>query len=169
MPEIREGPAGRAERRAGTGRFYRPSPAPLCPFGSFSSSRPASRWRACGGERAGPPTAAVVDGSEAGRADRSGDSGPGLSLVLPTLNRALLEGRPERFYQGLNVAIDSLRPEKWEGGQYGFVRDPVPTIFGFDTFRRVHEGIDVRPVGRDAGRGADGHGPGPSAPGAWRT
>ena len=105
---------------------------------------------ACGGERAGPPTAAVVDGSEAGRADRSGDGGPGLSLVLPTSNRALLEGRPERFYQGLNVAIDSLRPEKWEGGQYGFVRDPVPTIFGFDTFRRVHEGIDVRPVGRDA-------------------
>ena len=51
---------------------------------------------------------------------------------------------------GLNTTIDSLRPEKWEGGQYGFVRDPVPTVFGGRTFRRVHEGVDIAPVGRDA-------------------
>jgi murein DD-endopeptidase MepM/ murein hydrolase activator NlpD len=107
---------------------------------------------ACG--EADPPPAAAVSPA-ASRAD-AGAGAPGapeetgLSLVLPTSNRALLDGRPGDFYMGLNVTIDSLRPERWEGGQYGYVRDPVPTIFGFKTFRRVHEGIDIRPVGRDA-------------------
>ena len=78
------------------------------------------------------------------------DAAGGLNLILPTSNRGLLTGHPERFYQGLNTTIDSLRPEKWEGGQYGFVRDPVPTVFGLRTFRRVHEGLDIAPVGRDA-------------------
>ena len=87
--------------------------------------------------------------AERGGGDTEGGAG-GLDLVLPTSNRALLDGRPEDFYMGVSVTIDSLRPEKWEGGQYGFVRDPVPTVFGFKTFRRVHEGIDVRPTGRDA-------------------
>ena len=76
-------------------------------------------------------------------------SGSGLSLVLPTPNRALLEGEPDDFYMRLNVAIDSMREERWEGGQYGFVRDPIPTVFGRRTFRRVHEGIDIAPVSRD--------------------
>ncbi len=82
--------------------------------------------------------------------DRARASGGGLDLVLPSPNRALLDGAPDRFYQGLTMTVDSLRPERWEGGQYGFVRDPVPTIFGRRTFRRVHEGIDVAPVERDA-------------------
>ena len=85
-----------------------------------------------------------------GAADDGGGGARGLDLALPTANRALLDGQPEDFYMGVSVTIDSLRPEKWEGGQYGFVRDPVPTVFGFKTFRRVHEGIDVRPTGRDA-------------------
>lgn len=78
-----------------------------------------------------------------------GGEGDGLALVLPTANRAILEGRPEAFYMGLNTTVDSLRPEKWEGGQYGYVRDPVPTVFGRRTFRRVHEGVDIAPTGRD--------------------
>ena len=104
---------------------------------------------ACGGPGT-PDPARAASGAAAERSEAEPSEAGGLSLVLPTSNRALLEGRPERFYQGLSVTIDSLRPERWEGGQYGFVRDPVPTVFGFKTFRRVHEGIDVRPVGRDA-------------------
>lgn len=80
---------------------------------------------------------------------RGGGSG-GLDLALPTENGALFNDAPDRFYMGLNMAIDSLRPERWEGGQYGYVRDAVPTIFGRRTFRRVHEGVDIAPVGRDA-------------------
>lgn len=105
---------------------------------------------ACGDR---PASADLGDEAEpTGPADdrqRAGAAG-GLDLVLPTENRALLNGRPDRFYMGLNTTIDSLRPERWEGGQYGFVRDPVPTVFGGKTFRRVHEGVDIRPVGRDA-------------------
>ncbi|WP_412067868.1 M23 family metallopeptidase [Rubrivirga sp. IMCC43871] len=100
-------------------------------------------------DRPAPP-AAVAPAEIADRRPRAREPEAGLSLVLPTANRALLSDAPERFYQGLNATVDSLRPEKWEGGQYGFVRDPVPTIFGMRTFRRVHEGIDIAPTGRDA-------------------
>ena len=97
-----------------------------------------------------PPPAAT----SAARSPDAPDAGPAdpdrLSLVLPTANRALFEDAPERFYQGLNVTIDSMREEKWEGGQYGFVRDPVPAAFGRRTFRRVHEGIDIAPAERDS-------------------
>ena len=37
----------------------------------------------------------------------------------------------------------------WEGGQYGFVRDPVETPAGI-VYKRFHEGIDIRPLYRDA-------------------
>ena len=109
---------------------------------------------ACTAERSTPDddARATTSASEAEDAPSGvvvGEPG-GLQLRLPTDNRALLTGRPDRFYQGLNTTIDSLRPERWEGGQYGFVRDPVPTVFGGRTFRRVHEGLDIRPIGRDA-------------------
>jgi len=83
------------------------------------------------------------------RMDPIGGEDGGLSLVLPTANHGVINGHPETFYQGLNVTVDSLREERWEGGQYGFVRDEIPTVFGRRTFRRVHEGVDIAPVGRD--------------------
>ena len=96
----------------------------------------------------GSPDRATEADGPARLGDRAEDTG-GLSLVLPTDNRALLDGRPEDFYMGLSMTVDSLRPERWEGGQYGYVRDEVPTVFGRRTFRRVHEGLDIAPVGRD--------------------
>ena len=36
----------------------------------------------------------------------------------------------------------------WEGGQYGFVRDPVDSPNGV-LYTRFHEGIDVKPLRRD--------------------
>lgn len=94
--------------------------------------------------------------AERGGPAEPGGAAGGLGLALPTRNWALFDGRPEDFYMGVSVTIDSLRPETWEGGQYGFVRDPVPTVFGTRTFRRVHEGIDVRPLARDPdGNAAD--------------
>ena len=139
---------GGAGRVSGTPRPPRPVPTRLAAVlllftlaacetsGPGSSDRPAR-----GAERGGA--------AEGGETVAEGGAG-GLDLALPTSNRALFDGRPEDFYMGVSVTIDSLRPEKWEGGQYGYVRDPVPTVFGFKTFRRVHEGIDVRPTGRDA-------------------
>lgn len=107
---------------------------------------------ACGGDRSGPESArqASLSAGLSGEEDEGEEAAGGLNLAFPTSNRAILNDRPEGFYMGLNTTVDSLRPEKWEGGQYGFVRDPVPTIFGTRTFRRVHEGVDIRPLGRDA-------------------
>ena len=107
-------------------------------------------------ERPAPskPAADAADGPERPRGAAptvvGGEDG-GLRLALPTDNRGVFEGRPEDFYMGLTMTIDSLREERWEGGQYGFVRDEVPTVFGRRTFRRVHEGVDIAPVGRDRG------------------
>lgn len=97
-------------------------------------------------QRPAPSTTADAP-RKPGRGTSSGDR---LDLALPTANRALLEGRPERFYMGVTRTVDSLRERRWEGGQYGFVRDPVPTPFGTRTFRRLHEGLDIAPLERDA-------------------
>lgn len=108
---------------------------------------------ALAGCRAEAPLAVapVASGAtDAASASVTPDETAGLDLRLPTSNRALLEGQPERFYMGLNGTVDSLREERWQGGQYGFVRDPVPTAFGGKTFRRVHEGLDIAPQYRDA-------------------
>ncbi len=95
--------------------------------------------------------AAAPSGTEGGTAEpRDAAGAGGLRLALPTANRALLDGHPERFYMGLDRTVDSLRDARWEGGQYGFVRDPVPTPFGLRTFRRLHEGLDIAPMARDA-------------------
>ncbi len=102
-------------------------------------------------DRPASATSSAEPGDPPDRRARSGPSSTGgLDLVLPTSNRGLLDGTPDTFYQGLDTTIDSLRPEKWEGGQYGFVRDQVPTVFGRRTFRRVHEGLDIAPTARDA-------------------
>src|SRR5207253_2927370 len=48
----------------------------------------------------------------------------------------------ERNYNG-------VKSTPWEGGQYGFVRDPTDTAGGV-VYTRFHEGIDIRPLHRDA-------------------
>ena len=73
-----------------------------------------------------------------------------LNLVLPTDNRALLEGRPEDFYQFIDRTVDKERTTPWEGGQFGFVRDPRKLHTGEILYARFHEGLDIKPVSRDA-------------------
>lgn len=72
-----------------------------------------------------------------------------LQLQLPTDNRALLEGRLPDFYMGVDRTTDGQTRLVWEGGQYGFVRNPLP--LGDQTvFTRFHEGLDIAPVSRDS-------------------
>jgi hypothetical protein len=73
----------------------------------------------------------------------------GLLLYLPTRNDALLHGVEPAFYMGLDATVPDLRPELWMGGQYGFVRNVAQTPAG-PTFTRVHQGVDIRPMYRDA-------------------
>lgn len=75
--------------------------------------------------------------------------GQEMSLRLPTDNHALLENRPADFYQHIDRVFQGVRSEPWEGGQYGFVRDPIATRSGL-VYTRFHEGIDIKPLYRDA-------------------
>lgn len=72
-----------------------------------------------------------------------------LNLALPTDNHALISGHYSEFYQFIERNVHGLISFPWEGGQYGFVRDPVETAEG-TVFTRFHEGMDIRPVRRDA-------------------
>ncbi|NJL19446.1 MAG: M23 family metallopeptidase [Bdellovibrionaceae bacterium] len=64
-----------------------------------------------------------------------------LDFQWPTENRALAEGRLEEFYQ------PTIR-NRLISGQYGFVRTSGPEPPRY--FERFHEGLDIRPVRRDA-------------------
>lgn len=78
----------------------------------------------------------------------SGQSQP-LDLVLPTDNDALFHGGGPEFYQYVERDYKGVKTTPWEGGQYGFVRDPVEMKAGM-VYTRFHEGIDIRPLQRDA-------------------
>lgn len=71
------------------------------------------------------------------------------SPVLPTDNSALFRDRPEEFYMFTDRDFEGRRTFPWQGGQYGFVRGPE-RIGGKVVLTKFHEGIDIRPVRRDA-------------------
>jgi len=73
----------------------------------------------------------------------------GLDLALPTDNDALFSGDGPAFYQSVDRDYNGVKTTPWEGGQYGFVRDPKSTGSGV-VYTRFHEGIDIRSVHRDA-------------------
>ena len=70
-------------------------------------------------------------------------------LILPTDNDGLLTGNFAEFYQYVQRDFDGQVSQPWEGGQYGFVRDPR-RIGSQIIYTRFHEGIDIRPLHRDA-------------------
>lgn len=72
-----------------------------------------------------------------------------LNLVLPTDNDAIFRGDGEAFYQYIDRNYKGVKSTPWEGGRYGFVRNPVETGSGL-MFSRLHEGIDIRSLQRDA-------------------
>jgi murein DD-endopeptidase MepM/ murein hydrolase activator NlpD len=72
-----------------------------------------------------------------------------LSLVLPTENDAIFRGDGEAFYQYIERDYQGVKSTPWEGGRYGYVRNPVETGNGI-VYTRLHEGIDIRPLQRDA-------------------
>ena len=71
-----------------------------------------------------------------------------LNLALPTDNDALFHGGGAEFYQHIARDYKGVKSTPWEGGQYGFVRNPAETAAGL-IYTRFHEGIDIRPMQRD--------------------
>ena len=80
---------------------------------------------------------------------RAAEKGALTDLALPTANTALLENRPGDFYQFVDRDFNGVKTTPWEGGRYGFVRNPVMTREGL-VYEHFHEGIDIKPVSRDA-------------------
>jgi murein DD-endopeptidase MepM/ murein hydrolase activator NlpD len=72
-----------------------------------------------------------------------------LDLVLPTDNDAIFSGSGPAFYQYIERDFKGVKSTPWEGGQYGFVRDPIETSAGI-VYTRFHEGIDIKPLRHDA-------------------
>jgi murein DD-endopeptidase MepM/ murein hydrolase activator NlpD len=72
-----------------------------------------------------------------------------VDLALPTENDALFRGDGAAFYQHIERDYEGEKSTPWEGGQYGFVRDPKETGAGI-VYTRFHEGIDIKPMQRDA-------------------
>jgi len=72
-----------------------------------------------------------------------------LNLILPTDNDALLRGDGPAFYQYIERDYHGEKSTPWEGGRYGFVRNPVETSAGI-IYARLHEGMDIKPLQRDA-------------------
>ena len=70
-------------------------------------------------------------------------------LLLPTANDALFRGNGEAFYQFVRRDFKGEISFPWEGGQYGFVRDPVESPDGI-VYVHFHEGVDIKPLRRDA-------------------
>ncbi|HEX8281148.1 MAG TPA: M23 family metallopeptidase [Chthoniobacterales bacterium] len=77
------------------------------------------------------------------------EEGGELRLSLPTENDALFRGGGAAFYQHIRRDYKGVISFPWQGGQYGFVRNPVETASGL-VYSRFHEGMDIRPVRRDA-------------------
>ena len=71
-----------------------------------------------------------------------------LKLIFPTSNRALLHGDGPAFYQYTDRNFNGVKSRPWEGGQYGYVRNPKETPAGI-VYTRFHEGVDIKPLYRD--------------------
>ncbi len=72
-----------------------------------------------------------------------------LGLVLPTDNDAIFSPDPSGFYMYTDRNFEGVLTKPWSGGGYGFTRDQKRTAAGI-ILTRLHEGVDIRPVKRDA-------------------
>ena len=69
---------------------------------------------------------------------------------LPTTNDALFREDHNGFYMYCDRNFEGTKSQPWEAGTYGMVRNPFRTADGELMFSRMHEGIDVKPLHRDA-------------------
>lgn len=73
-----------------------------------------------------------------------------LVYTLPTENDALYRGDNEGFFMYCDRTFEREKSKPWEAGSFGMVRNPFRTAAGQLFFGRLHEGIDVKPMRRDA-------------------
>ncbi len=72
-----------------------------------------------------------------------------LELKLPTKNDKIFSDDPSQFYMYTYRTFEGASSRPWSAGRYGFVRNQKRTDAGI-VFTKFHEGVDIRPVDRDA-------------------
>ncbi len=73
-----------------------------------------------------------------------------LAYSLPTENDALYHGGGDAYFMYCDRLFEKVKSQPWEAGTYGFVRNPFRLQDGRILYSRFHEGIDVKPMRRDA-------------------
>lgn len=73
-----------------------------------------------------------------------------LTYRLPTDNDALFRGDNDGFFMYCDRNFEGQHTQPWEAGTFGMVRNPFRTSDGQMMFNRIHEGIDIKPLVRDA-------------------
>jgi len=71
-----------------------------------------------------------------------------LNLKLPTKNTALHEGRPQDYYMYTYRSFEGKSSKPYTAGKYGYTRN-LKRYSGGIIATRFHEGIDIKPAGRD--------------------
>ena len=70
---------------------------------------------------------------------------------LPTDNNTLFSTGGNDYYMYVDRSFEGQKTQPWQAGTYGMVRNPFRPQPGAEVmFSRFHEGIDVKPIKRDA-------------------
>ena len=72
-----------------------------------------------------------------------------LDLVLATPNRETFGADGSKFYMYTDRTFEGKPSKPWEGGKYGYVRNPKRTSSGI-LYSKFHEGIDIKPIARNS-------------------
>lgn len=73
-----------------------------------------------------------------------------LTYRLPTDNDALFRGDNDGFYMYCDRNFEGEKTQPWQAGSYGMVRNPFRAADQSVMFSHMHEGIDIKPLHRDA-------------------
>ena len=69
---------------------------------------------------------------------------------LPTDNKSLYTTGGDDYFMYVDRDFEGVKSTPWQGGTWGMVRNPFRASDGQIYYSRMHEGIDVKPIRRDA-------------------
>lgn len=73
-----------------------------------------------------------------------------LVFHLPTDNRTLYGEGGDAYFMYVDRTFEGVTSRPWQAGSWGMVRNPYRAGDGQIMYSRMHEGIDVKPIRRDA-------------------
>ena len=73
-----------------------------------------------------------------------------LVFRLPTENDALFKGDHEAFYMYCDRIFEGETSKPWQAGTFGYTRTPLRAYNKEIIYTKLHEGIDIKPLHRDA-------------------